>query len=129
MAPRCSERTNDYMACLEAEVQQLRNEVRVLRISNVQRGPRKSKEQLRKDYALTKDNVLFSGHAMTFASEYLLPRFKFLNKGWERHDPTKKKGFSMFVKRHLPIRKEKVYSEEWDRIIAGNCKEIYLYEV
>ena len=88
----------DYVARLESELQELRNEVRLLRSGC--RGNRMSKAVLHKDYCLTKDDVLFLDDAMTFAAEYLFPRFKFLNKGWTKHNPTKKKGLSMLVKRH-----------------------------
>ena len=39
------------------------------------------KEELRKEYGLNKDDVLFLDDAMTFATEYLFPRFKFHHKG------------------------------------------------
>ena len=62
---------------------------------------------------------------MTFAAEYLFPRFKFLNKGWTKHDPTKPKGLSMLVKRHLPCKGKTFPEEEWDRIIASAIAKKY----
>ena len=118
MATRRGESMTDYVAWLESELEELKKEVRLLRASR-QHGNRMSKAQLCKEYCLTKDDVLFLDEAMTFAAaEYLFPGFKFLNKGWTRHDPTKPKGLSMLVKRHLPIRKGETFLEEWNRIIA-----------
>jgi hypothetical protein len=111
MTQRCGESTEDYVSRLESELEELRNEVRVL--LNSRRGN------------LNEDDVLFSDDAMTFAAQYLFPRFKFLNKGWTTHDPTKKKGLSMLVKRHLPIRKGKTFAEEWNKIIAPAIAKKY----
>ncbi len=74
---------------------------------------------------MSEDDVLFSDDVMTFTVEYLFPRFKFLNKGWTKHDPTKPKGLSMLVKRHMPIRNGTTFAEEWDRIIAPAIAEKY----
>jgi hypothetical protein len=123
MTQRRGESTEDYISRLESELEELKNEVRVL--LNSRRGNRTSKAELRKEYGLNEDDVLFSDDAMTFAAQYLFPRFKFLNKGWTTHDPTKKKGLSMLVKRHLPIRKGKTFAEEWNKIIAPAIAKKY----
>jgi hypothetical protein len=88
---------------LEIELEELRNEVRVL--MNSRRGNRTSKAELRKEYGLNEDDVLFSDDAMTFAAQY--------------------KGLSMLVKRHLPIRKGKTFAEEWNKIIAPAIAKKY----
>ena len=124
MVARRGESTNDYIARLETELEELREEVRSLRASR-EHGNRKSKAQLRKEYCLSEDDVLFSDDVMTFTAEYLFPRFKFLNKGWTKHDPTKPKGLSMLVKRHMPIRKGTTFAEEWNRIIAPAIAKKY----
>lgn len=125
MEARRGESTNDYIARLETKVEELREEVRRLRASREHAGNRKSKDQLRKEYCLSEDDVLFSDDVMTFTAEYLFPRYKLLNTGWTKHDPTKKKGFSMLVQRHMPIRSGKTFAEEWDRIIAPAIAKKY----
>ena len=50
-------------------------------LQNNRCGTRTSKEELRKEYGLNEDDVLFLDDAMTFATEYLFPRFKFHHKG------------------------------------------------
>ena len=123
MKQQRGESMEEYVARLEREVAVLRNEVRLLKSNR--RGNRTSKAELRQEYGLNEDDVLFSDDAMTFAAEYLFPRFKFLHKGWTIHDPTKKKGLSMLVKRHLPIRKGKTFAGEWDKIIAPAIAKKY----
>jgi hypothetical protein len=124
MVARRGESTTDYIARLETELEELRAEVTLLR-ANREHGNRKSKAQLRKEYCLSEDDVLFSDDVMSFTAEYLFPRFKFLKKGWTKHDPTKQKGFSMLVKRHMPIRKGTTFADEWDRIIAPAIAKKY----
>ena len=65
MVARCGESTNDYIAWLETELEELREEVRSHRASR-EHGNRKSKAQLRKEYCLSKDDFLFSDNVMTF---------------------------------------------------------------
>jgi hypothetical protein len=109
---------------LETKLEELREEVRLLRASR-KHGNRKSKAQLRKEYCLSKDDVHFLDDVMTFTAEYLFPRCKFLNKGWTKHDPTMKKGFSMLVKQHMPIRSGMTFAEEWDLINAPAIAKKY----
>ena len=85
-------------------------------------GPGKwssSKADLRKHYSLLEDDVLFSDQVMEFAQQYLFPRFKFPDKDWMNHDPSrKKKSFSALVERKLQLRPGKRFAKEWDTIIA-----------
>jgi hypothetical protein len=124
MVARRGESTTDYIARLETELEELRAEVTLLR-ANREHGNRKSKAQLRKEYCLSEDDVLFSDDVMSFTAEYLFPRFKFLKNGWTKHDPTKQKGFSMLVKRHMPIHKGTTFADEWDQIIAPAIAKKY----
>ena len=92
-----------YISRLENEVtyfaekvKGLKQELRELAVKGP--GRRSSKADLRKHYSLTEDNVLFSDQVMEFTQQYLFPRFKFPDKGWMEHDPSKKRSFSSFVK-------------------------------
>ena len=60
-----------------------------------------------------------------FCSEYLFPRYKFLEKGWIVHDPEKENRFSMFVKKHLPLPDDVVFEEKWDILIAPSIVKKY----
>ncbi len=101
----------DYVTHLEDQLHELRNKVRRLKSDN--RGKKSSKDELP-----TEADLMFSDQVITFAKEYLFPRFKFLNKGWIQYEHRKEKSFSYFVKRHLPIRPDKNLANEWDQIIA-----------
>jgi len=107
-------RLEDELVNLDEENTALRKEVRELR----RNGRRSSKADLRKNYSLTEDDVLFSDQVMEFAQQYLFPRFKFLDQGWMEHHPGKKKSFSAFVERKLKIRPDTQFADEWDNIIA-----------
>ena len=113
----------NYVTQLENKLHELRNEVRRLKSDN--RGKISSKDELRRTYRWTEADLMFSDQVITFAKEYLFPRFKFLNKGWIQFEPRKEKSFSYFVKRHLPIRQDKNFANEWEQIIAPTIVKKY----
>ena len=113
----------NYVTLLENKLHELRNEVRRLKSDN--RGKKSSKDELRRTYQWTEADLMFSDQVITFAKEYLFPRFKFLNKGWIQFEPRKEKSFSYFVKRHLPIRPDKNFANEWEQIIAPTIVKKY----
>ena len=113
----------NYVTQLENKLHELRNEVRRLKSDN--RGKKSSKDELRRTYRWTEADLMFSDQVITFAKEYLFPRFKFLNKGWIQFKPRKEKSFSYFVKRHLPIRPDKNFANEWEQIIAPTIVKKY----
>ena len=113
----------NYVTLLENKLHELRNEVRRLKSDN--RGKKSSKDELRRTYRWTEADLMFSDQVITFAKEYLFPRFKFLNKGWIQFEPRKEKSFSYFVKRHLPIRQDKNFANEWEQIIAPTIVKKY----
>lgn len=113
----------NYVTLLENKLHELRNEVRRLKSDN--RGEKSSKDELRRTYRWTEADLMFSDQVITFAKEYLFPRFKFLNKGWIQFEPRKEKSFSYFVKRHLPIRPDKNFANEWEQIIAPTIVKKY----
>ena len=89
-----------YITRLEHEVMYFADKVGVLKqelreLAAKGPGRRSSNADLWKHYSLTEDDVLFSDQVMEFAQQYLFPWFKFPNKGWMEHDPTKKKSFSL----------------------------------
>lgn len=113
----------DYITQLENKVQELRNEVRRLKSDN--RGGKSSKDELRKTYRWTEDDLMFSDQVIRFSKEYLFPRFKFLKKGWMKYGGRKENSFSTFVKKRLPIRRDKDFASEWDQIIAPTIVKKY----
>ena len=113
----------NYVTLLENKLHELRNEVRRLKSDN--RGKKSSKDELRRTYRWTEADLMFSDQVITFAKEYLFPRFKFLNKGWIQFEPRKEKSFSYFVKQHLPIRPDKNFANEWEQIIAPTIVKKY----
>ena len=82
----------NYVTLLENKLHELRNEVRRLKSDN--RGKKSSKDELRRTYRWTEADLMFSDQVITFAKEYLFPRFKFLNKGWIQFETRKEKSFS-----------------------------------
>ena len=113
----------NYVTYLEVQLHELRNKVRQLK--SEKRGKKSSKDELRRTYRWTEADLMFSDQVITFAKEYLFPRFKFLNKGWIQFEPRKEKSFSYFVKRHLPIRPDKNFANEWEQIIAPTIVKKY----
>ena len=120
---RMGESKDVYISWLENEVKYFAEQVKGLKqelreLAAKGPGRRSSKADLWKHYSLTEADVLFSDQVMEFAQQYLFPQFKFPNKGWMEHDPSKKKSSSSFVKRHLQLRPGKQFADKWDTIIA-----------
>ena len=102
----------NYVTLLENKLHELRNEVRRLKSDN--RGKKSSKDELRRTYRWTEADLMFSDQVITFAKEYLFPRFKFLNKGWIQFEPRKEKS-----------RPDKNFANEWEQIIAPTIVKKY----
>ena len=106
---------NGYVTFLKNKVNKLVSEVRVLKSRVAHEGGRRSNlRDLRLTYKWTEDDIDISEQVL----KYLFPRFKFPDKGWMEHDPSKNKSFSSFVKRHLQLRPGKQFADKWDTIIA-----------
>lgn len=118
----------EYIAYLEGKVNKLTNEVRTWksRVAHVG-GKRGSLRELRLTYNWTEDDLDVSEQVMKFCSEYLFPRFKFLEKGWIVHNTEWEGGmrFSIFVKNHLPLPDDVVFEEKWDTLIAPTIVKRY----
>ena len=106
----------NYVHYLETKMNKLVDEVG---------GERGNLRKLRITYKWTEDNIDISKQVIKFCSEYLIPRYKFLEKGWIVHNPDKENRFSMFVKRHLPLPDDVVFEEKWDILIAPSIVKKY----
>ena len=104
------------------------SEVRTLKSRVAYSGGRRgSLKELRLTYKWTEDDMDISEQVLKFATEYLFPRFKFLEKGWIVHNTEWEGGmhFSIFVKNHLPLPDDVVFEEKWDTLIAPTIVKRY----
>ena len=108
---------HDSVTEMEAELNQLRDEVRSLR---AQKGAKlnTSKSALRKELRLSEKDVIFSEDVNEFIVQYLFPRFKFLHDGWMELDSTDRNSFYLVVKRHFPMKDGRVFEDEWSKIMV-----------
>jgi hypothetical protein len=119
---------NGYVAYLKNKVDALTSEVRTLKSRVAHSGGRRgSLKELRLTYKWTEDDMDISEQVLKFATEYLFPRFKFLEKGWIVHNTEREGGmrFSIFVKNHLPLPDDVVFEEKWDTLIAPTIVKRY----
>ena len=121
MALRGNENNDDYIACLEREVSELRQENVTLKT----KGGQKSRAQMRRD-GMSREDIMISDHILLLVQQYLFPRIKFLPKNWEVYDPNNKKNFAALVKQKVRGKlKNKSFAEEWPRIITGKIIRKY----
>lgn len=118
---------DNYVDFLKKQVDKLTNEVRTLKSRAAYGGGRRgSLRELRTTYKWSEDDLDCSEQVMRFCSEYLFPRYKFLEPGWIVHDPTRDgMSFSLFVKKHLPLPDNMVFEEKWDNLIAPTIVKKY----
>jgi hypothetical protein len=119
---------NGYVTYLKNKVDALMSEVRTLKSRIAHSGGRRgSLKELRLTYKWTEDDINISKQVLKFTTEYLFPRFKFLEKGWIVHKPEQEGGmrFSVFVKKHLPLPDDVVFEEKWDTLIAPTIVKRY----
>ena len=119
---------NSYVSYLKNKVDALTSEVRTLKSRVAHSGGRRgSLKELRSTYKWTDDDMDISEQVLKFSTEYLFPRFKFLEKGWIVHKPEQEGGmrFSIFVKNHLPLPDDVVFEEKWDTLIAPTIVKRY----
>ena len=116
----------NYVRYLETKMNKLVDEVRILKSKAAHMGGKRGNlRELRITYKWTEDDIDISEQVIKFCSEYLFPRYKFLEKGWIVHDPEKENRFSMFVKKHLPLPDDVVFEEKWDILIAPSIVKKY----
>lgn len=115
----------DYVLYLEEKINKLVTEVRKLKSEAAHAGGRKGNlREMRLTYRWTEEDIDCSEKVMKFCAEYLFPRFKFLQKGWMELSK-EKKGFSSFVKRHLPLPDNMEFDKKWDGLIAPTIVKKY----
>lgn len=121
---RSGEQESQYIHWLKMTVEQMKGIIHTLEselrqlLTSTQAARRSSKAQLRQNYSLSEDDVMFLDQVMVFAQQYLFRWFKFLHTGWTIHDPSKRNSFSKFVENNLPICAGTDFPSEWDNIIA-----------
>ena len=122
-----NEEEDNYVVFLKEQVEKLSNEVRTLKSRAAYGGGRRgSLRELQTTYKWSEDDLDCSEQVMKLCSEYLFPRFKFLEPGWIVHNPTGDgKGFSKFVKKHLPLPDDMIFEEKWDNLIAPTIVKKY----
>jgi hypothetical protein len=120
---------NRYVTFLKNKVNKLVSEVRVLKMRVAHEGGRRTNlRDLRLTYKWTEDDIDISEQVLKFSTEYLFPRFKFLEKGWIVHKPEDGEDgmrFSIYVKKHLPLPDDVVFEEKWDTLIAPTIVKRY----
>ena len=117
----------NYVRYLESKMRKMVDEMRTLKSKAAHAGGKRGNlRELRITYKWTEDDIDVSEQVIKFCSEYLFPRFKFLEKGWIVHNPEKENRFSMFVKtQHLPLPDDVVFEEKWDTLIAPSIVKKY----
>lgn len=115
-----------YIRYLETKMNKMVDEMRTLKSKAAHAGGKRGNlRELRTTYKWTEDDIDISEQVIKFCSEYLFPRYKFLEKGWIVHNPDKENRFSMFVKKHLPLPDDVVFEEKWDNLIAPSIVKKY----
>lgn len=70
----------NYVRYLETKMNKLVNDMRTLKLKAVHAGGKRGNlRELRITYKWTKDNIDISEQVIKFCSEYLFPRYKFLD--------------------------------------------------
>jgi hypothetical protein len=122
MTSKGNRKNDDYIARLERELSELRNENVTLK---AKRG-RKSRAQMRKDGDMSREYVNISDHILLLVPQYLFPRIKFLPKNWEVYDPGNKNGFAALVKNKVRGKLgDKSFAEAWTGVITDEIIRKY----
>ncbi len=85
---------------------------------------RQTKRQTRIDYNRDGKEANFSGSVLSFAKEYLFPRFKFLKDRWMEYDAGQD-SFSTFVQGKVQIPEGAEYKDQWERVICPTIQAKY----
>jgi hypothetical protein len=78
---------------------------------------RQTKRQIRNNYDWNGKEANFADSALSFAKEYLFPRFKFLKDGWMDYNKGQD-SFSLFVQGKVQIPEGADYKDQWERVIC-----------
>ncbi len=85
---------------------------------------RQTKHQIRNDYNWEGKEANFVDSVLSFAMEYLFPRFKFLKDGWMDYDKGQD-SFSTFVQGKVQIPEGADYKGPWERVICPTIQAKY----
>jgi hypothetical protein len=85
---------------------------------------RKIKHQIRNNYNWDGKEANFADSVLSFAKEYLFPRFKFLKDGWMDYDKGQD-SFSTFVQGKVQIPERLDYKDQWERVICPTIQVKY----
>ena len=106
---------------LESQVRKLKREISVLRT----KSERKTKQQLRIDYAWDGEEVNLADRVSTWVKTYLFPRYKFLKDNWMDYSE-EENSLNKFVQRKLKMDRVENFEEAWDRVICPTIQNKYV---
>jgi hypothetical protein len=86
---------------------------------------RQTKHQIRIDYDWDGKEANFADSVLSFAKEYLFPRFEFLKDGWMNYDKGQD-SFSTFVQEKVQIPEGAEYKDQWERVICPTIQAKYV---
>jgi len=106
---------------LESQVRSLKREISVLKTNS----DRKTKRQLRIDYAWDGEEVNLSDKLSNWVKAYLFPRYKFLKDGWMEYSE-EEKSLSHFVQRKMKMEEVEDFQGAWERVICPTIQNKYV---
>jgi hypothetical protein len=108
--------------CVETErlIKSLKMELRLSKSA-----ARQTKHQIRNDYDWDGKEANFADSVLSFAKEYLFPRFKFLKDGWMDYDEGQG-SFSTFVQGKVQIPEGADYKDQQERVICPTIQVKYV---
>ena len=105
---------------LESTVKSLQREITVLKSKD-----RKTKRQLRIDYAWDGEEVNLSDKVSNWVKAYLFPRYKFLKDGWMEYS-NDDKSLSCFVRKKIKMEEVEDFQGAWERVICPTIQNKYV---
>ena len=124
-ANRKLDRDNEWLnnRCheLESQVKSLKREISVLKSDS----DRKTKRQLRVDYAWDGEEVNLSDKVSNWVKAYLFPRYKFLKDGWMEYS-NDDKSLSCFVRKKMKMEEVEDFQGAWERVICPTIQNKYV---
>ena len=106
---------------LESQVRKLKREISVLKT----KSERKTKGQLRIDYAWDGEEVNLSDKVSNWVKAYLFPRYKFLKDGWMEYS-NDDKSLSCFVQRKMKMEEVEDFQGAWERVKCPTIQNKYV---
>ncbi len=132
VAPRGDEREEQMHA--EKRIRDLEDDVKELeavnkrlkeKLKNYKKKVRRSsKGDIRDSNGWTGNEAILTDKVTGFSRDYMFPRYKFLEVGWQDYDPTNKKRLSYFVRRKMAdtYRSMRIptigreFEDQWERV-------------